>query len=187
METGMVEQIHHLPDDEFGEGLTVIDNRLIQLTWKSGKGYVYDKDTFELLDTFYYETEGWGITCDGVYLYMSDGSSTIHVLDTGTYREVKRIHVQFQNLPVTQINELEYIKGAIYANIWKTTDIIIIDPENGFVMGKIDFSTILQEFGNNQGEIDVMNGIAFDQEKDKIYITGKLWSQLFEIEVIEIQ
>ena len=140
---GTVLQQFNLPAAYFGEGLTRHNSRLVQLTWREHQGFVYDLDSFTLLDTFSYPTEGWGLTSDGQYLIMSDGSPTLTFLDPETYTPVKRINVTSQNQPVAHLNELEYIKGLVFANVWQTDLIAMINPENGKVTGWLDLTGLL--------------------------------------------
>ncbi len=181
LETGTVIQIHDLPNQFFGEGITIFGDKIIQLTWKSRIGLVYDKNSFELLQEFEYSTEGWGITHNGSMLIMSDGTAILYFLDPETFQTVGQIQVHDED-PVTLLNELEYIHGSVYANIWKEDKIVIINPHTGQVTGWIDLTGIRDLL--NQETIDVLNGIAFDQEEDRLFVTGKWWSKLFEIEII---
>jgi glutamine cyclotransferase len=180
LETGIVSQIHDLPDQFFGEGITVFYDKIIQLTWKSGIGFVYDKNSFELLQEFEYSTEGWGITHNGSMLIMSDGTATLYFLDPETFQTISELDV-YDKEPVTMLNELEYIHGSVYANIWKEDKIVIINPQTGQVTGWIDLIGIRDLL--DEEKIDVLNGIAFDQEGNRLFITGKWWSKLFEIEI----
>ncbi len=183
LETGDVLRLYSLPVQLFGEGVTVYGDRIFQLTWKANVGFVYDKDTFELLQRFSYPTEGWGITHDGQRLIMSDGTSILHFLDPETLEEIGQIEVYDQNGPVTRLNELEYIHGEVYANIWKTDRIARIDPHTGRVVGWIDLTGLLTEQDRVE-PVDVLNGIAYDAENDRLFVTGKLWPKIFEIEII---
>jgi glutaminyl-peptide cyclotransferase len=183
LETGTILQIHELPDQFFGEGITIYGDRIIQLTWQSNVGFVYDKTSFELLQQFDYPTEGWGITHDGEHLIMSDGTSTLHFMDPQTFEETGQISVSDSNGPVTRLNELEYIHGEIYANIWQTDRIARIDLETGQVVGWIDLEGLLPAEGRIE-PVDVLNGIAYDAEADRLFVTGKLWPKLFEIEIV---
>lgn len=183
LETGRIEKIHHLAKEHFGEGLTVYRNRLYQLTWRSRIGFIYDIDTFQEVGRFTYDSEGWGLTSDGKHLIMSDGSSQLRFLDTRTFKVVKTLSVQLQGRPLKNLNELEYIKGDIYANIWNTSVIARISPHHGLVTGWIDLDGLEAYFGRD-ARIDVLNGIAYDHEKNRLFITGKLWPRLFEIELI---
>jgi glutamine cyclotransferase len=182
LETGNVLQILALSNQFFGEGITIFDDRIIQLTWQSRTGFVYDDD-FELLQTFKYPTEGWGITHDGTSLIMSDGTSTLYFWDPETFTETNRIAVYDDDGPVVRLNELEYIHGEIYANVWQTDLIARIDPQTGQVVGWIDLEGLLTLEGTNQ-TVDVLNGIAYDTAGDRLFVTGKLWPKLFEIELV---
>jgi glutamine cyclotransferase len=181
LETGNVTQLYSLPDQFFGEGITIFEEKIVQLTWKSGKGFVYDRSSFDLLQEFTYPTEGWGITHNGSVLIMSDGTATLYFLDPETFQTTGQVEV-YDEEPVTSLNELEYINGRVYANIWKKDQIAIINPETGKVTGWIDLSGINDE--ENQNIYTVLNGIAYDQNGDRLFVTGKMWSQLFEIEIV---
>lgn len=183
LKTGNILQIHKIPDQYFGEGITLYKDTLIQLTWKSNIGFIYDKNTFESMSEFSYSTEGWGITFDGKRLIMSDGTSTLHFLDPSTLKTVANIEVKDNNTPITKINELEYVKGKIYANIWQTDKIAIIEPSNGQVSGWIDLSGLLSPLDYSD-KVDVLNGIAYDVRADRLFVTGKLWPLLFEIKLV---
>jgi glutamine cyclotransferase len=183
LETGAVLQIRELSDQLFGEGITIYGDKIIQLTWQSNIGFVYDKDSFELLQEFNYSTEGWGITHDGERLIMSDGTSTLHFLDPQTFEEISQLEVFDNDGPVTRLNELEYIQGEIYANVWQTDLVARIAPETGRVIGWIDLRGLLTAEDRLE-PVDVLNGIAYDAEADRLFVTGKLWPKLFEIELI---
>jgi len=181
LETGKVLQSFVLTDQFFGEGITVFGDRIIQLTWQSRKGFVYDKDSFDLLQEFSYPTEGWGITHDGSRLIMSDGTATLYFLDPETFERVGQIDVRDTG-PVTRLNELEYVGGEVYANVWRENRIAVINPQTGQVRAWIDLTGI-QSLGN-QGPDDVLNGIAYDANSGGLFVTGKRWPQLFEIELV---
>lgn len=183
LETGDILQIRELSDQFFGEGITIYGERIIQLTWQSNIGFVYDKNSFELLQEFSYSTEGWGITHDGTRLIMSDGTSTLHFLDPQTFAETGHVEVFDNDGPVTRLNELEYIQGEIYANVWQTDRIARIAPETGRVIGWVDLGGLLSAEDRSQ-PVDVLNGIAYDAQTDRLFVTGKLWPKLFEIELI---
>ena len=184
LETGETLQIYELPPQFFGEGVTIYGNKIIQLTWKSHIGFVYDKYSFKLMQDFNYPDEGWGITHDGKHLIMSDGSSTLHFLDPETFKEIGQIEVSANDIPVTRINELEYIQGEIYANIWQTERIARINPLTGQVISWIDLKGILSPEDHSE-TVDVLNGIAYDAKNSRLFVTGKFWPKLFEIELIE--
>jgi glutamine cyclotransferase len=182
LETGEVIQVYGLPEQFFGEGITVFGDKIIQLTYTSGKGFVYDKNSFDLLQEFEYPTDqGWGITYNDSALIMSDGSATLYFLDPATFQSVGQVEVHDEE-PVTSLNELEYINGSVYANIWKEDKIAIINPQNGQVTGWIDLGGLRDSV--NQLTSDVLNGIAYDQKTGRLFVTGKLWSKLFEIELV---
>jgi glutamine cyclotransferase len=184
LETGNVLQMYALPDEFFGEGITVFGDRIIQLTWQHQKGFVYDKNSFDLLQEFSYPTEGWGITNDGSQLIMSDGTANLYFLDPVTFEKTGQVEVH-DNETVTNLNELEYINGEVYANIWFTNKIAIINPHTGQVRGWIDLTGIYNQ--ENGDPNSVLNGIAYDAEGDRLFVTGKMWSQLFEIELIALK
>ena len=180
LETGNVTQLYELPDDLFGEGITIFGDKIIQITWQNHAGFVYDKNSFDLLQEFTYSTEGWGITNDGNNLIMSDGTANLYFLDPETFQIIDQIEV-IDEEPITQLNELEYIDGRVYANIWHENKIAIIDPETGQVTGWIDLSGINN--AENIGE-NVLNGIAYDQNSERLFVTGKRWSKIFEIKLV---
>jgi len=185
LETGNVLQSYALPAELFGEGITVFGDRIIQLTWQDQKGFVYDKHSFDLLREFSYSTEGWGITNDGSQLIMSDGTANLYFLDPETFQKVGQVEVRDGNASVTNLNELEYINGEVYANIWLTDKIAIINPQTGQVNGWIDLTGIYNQA--NRDPNSVLNGIAYDAEGDRLFVTGKMWSQLFQIKVIALK
>lgn len=183
LETGNILQTHKLPDEFFGEGITIYGDRIIQLTYQSNVGFVYDKQTLELLREFSYPTEGWGITHDGKHLIMSDGSPMLYFLDPETFAQVHRMMVFERDAPVWGLNELEYIDGQIYANVLPTERIARIEPETGQVIGWIDLSGILTVQGYSE-PVDVLNGIAYDATNSRLFVTGKFWPKIFEIKLI---
>lgn len=182
-ETGTVTQLYALPKQYFGEGITSFGDRLIQLTWQSNVGFVYDKESFELLQQFNYPTEGWGLTHNGEYLLMSDGTANLYFLNPTTFERVRQVEVRDQGQPVPLLNELEYIDGEVYANIWKTDRIARIAPDTGQVTAWIDLSGLLKPEDVVQ-PVDVLNGIAYDAENERLFVTGKWWPKLFEIELV---
>jgi len=186
LKTGNVLQVYKLPDEYFGEGITIFRDTIIQLTWKSNKGFVYDKNNFEVLRDFTYETEGWGITHDEKHLIMSDGTSTLYFLDADTFKVTGHIQVDDKDKPVGNLNELEYIDGQIYANVWPTDSIAMIAPDSGYVTGWIDLSGILPPQIDGM-PVDVLNGIAYDATNGRLFVTGKLWPWLYEIELVTKQ
>jgi glutaminyl-peptide cyclotransferase len=182
LKTGRVLQINNLSEEYFGEGITLYGGKIIQLTWQSHTGFVYEQNNLKLLDEFSYPTEGWGIAHDDSRLIMSDGTSILRFWDPTTYSQIGQVEVRDQGLPVDNINELEYVRGSIYANIWKTDKIAIIEPRDGRISGWIDLSGLLAT-QNYHGPVDVLNGIAYDQPTDRLFVTGKLWPDLFEIKL----
>jgi len=183
LETGNVLQIHKLPDEFFGEGITIYGDRIIQLTYLSRVGFVYNKETFKLLQEFNYPTEGWGLTHDGNYLIMSDGTPMLYFLDPETFAQNHKIMVLDQDSPVWGLNELEYIDGQIYANVWPTERIVRIEPETGEVIGWIDMEGILAPQDHSE-PVDVFNGIAYDPANRRLFVTGKFYPKLYEIKLV---
>jgi glutamine cyclotransferase len=186
LNTGRVLKIKKLPEAYFGEGITLWKDQIYQLTWRSGVCFVYDKETFEKKREFRYQTEGWGLTHDGKYLIMSDGTSTLYFRDPDTFTIVKKLEVKEKEVPVTSLNELEYMKGEIYANVWQTDLIVRISPETGKVLGWIDLTGLLSE-SEQTPDTDVLNGIAYDAEKDRLFVTGKNWPKLLEIKIVPLK
>lgn len=181
--TGWVLKEYDLPKQYFGEGLTDWGDTLIQLTWTSGIAFVYDRSAFTVRRTFHYTGEGWGLTHDSTSLILSDGSAILRFLDPATFRETRKLKVRDENnRPVADLNELEYIRGEIYANIWHEDRVARISPRTGRVMGWIDLSGLLKP-GDTSDEEAVLNGIAYDAKSDRLFVTGKLWPKLFEIKV----
>jgi len=184
LQSGKILLRHDLPDKLFGEGLTLFNNKLYQLTWKAGKVFVYDREHFNLLHEFSIPTEGWGLTNDGKRLIMSDGTSVLRFMDPDTFQKVSQLAVKDEKGPVKNINELEYIHGLILANIYLTNEIVMIDSETGKVVGRIDLQNLV-ELIRKQGINTHANGIAYDQVNDRLYLTGKGWSLLFEVELVD--
>lgn len=183
IETGKVLQICELDEEYFGEGITIFGDKIIQLTYKAGIGFVYDKETFKPLEQFSYPTEGWGITHNNVHLIRSDGTPNLHFLDPESYEPVRTIEVTDQNVPAWGLNELEYIDGKIYANLWPSETIVIIEPAMGKVIGKIDMKGLLPH-GDYNPQTDVLNGIAYDPAGKRLFVTGKNWPKLYEIKIV---
>jgi glutamine cyclotransferase len=181
LETGRVLKEVSVPSRYFAEGLTNWGSTLIQLTWKAHVAFVYDRATFRLLRTMQYPWEGWGLTQDGKHLILSDGSATLHFLNPETLAEVRSLRVTDRGRPVEQLNELEYIHGEIYANVWMTDRIARISPESGKVLDWIDLTGILPEIEIRSRDA-VLNGIAFDAGHNRLFVTGKLWPRLFQIQ-----
>jgi glutamine cyclotransferase len=182
--TGAVLKIQPVSAFYFGEGITVLGNRLFELTWKNGVAFVYDANTFQTMDTLHYQGEGWGLTYDGQHLVMSDGSSALRILDPATFRELNRVPVHDGSRPVADLNELEYIDGEIWANVWQTDRVARIDPRTGQVNSWVDFTGLLRQ-SDRTPETDVLNGIAYDAQGKRIFVTGKRWPKLFQIQVME--
>ena len=184
LETGTVVQLHQLDDRFFAEGLALFGNRLLQLTWRANKGFAYRLDSFEPLAEFAYPTEGWGLTYDGELLIMSDGSATLYFRDPFTFAEVSRITVAAHDKPVSQLNELEWVAGEVFANIWQTDTIARIDPTTGQVAGWIDLTGLLSDTDRRGSNAEVLNGIAYDPEGERLFVTGKRWPKLYQIELV---
>jgi glutaminyl-peptide cyclotransferase len=178
---GSVLQQVALPPEIFGEGITVVGDRILQLTWRSHLGYVYDRSSFAQLRTFTYPTEGWGLTYDGTRLVMSDGSATLRFLDAETLAEVGQIQVRAGGQPVQRLNELEYVNGVVFANVYQSDQVAAIDPTSGEVQYWIDLSQ-LNPAQQATGD-EVLNGIAYDAQNQRLLVTGKRWPTLFEIRV----
>lgn len=183
LKTGQVLQKHELPAQYFGEGLTDWKSNLIQLTWQAHVGFVYDRFSFRLLRTFTYPWEGWGLTQDGRHLIESDGSSTLHLMDPATFKPAGQIKVTDAGKPVRNLNELEYINGEIYANVWMTDRIARISPKTGKVIAWINLKGLLPA-SERRSRDAVLNGIAYDHKTDELFVTGKLWPKLFEIKIV---
>jgi len=184
LETGEVILERSLANQYFGEGIAVWGDSLFQLTWREKKGFVYNLADFEPAAEFSYATEGWGLTHDGSRLIMSDGTSTLYFLNPETRKVTGRVEVYDNAGPVRRLNELEYIDNRVYANVWRTNRIVIINPTTGMVEGVIDLEGLLENVATTGSE-DVLNGIAYDAANDRLYVTGKLWPALFEIELVE--
>ncbi len=190
METGKAVKQQKIDSAEFGEGIVVLNDTLYQLTWQNNVVNVYDKSTFKKIREIKWPFEGWGLTTNGKELIISTGSSNIFFVDPHSFKILRQINVMDNNGPVSLLNELEYVNGSIYSNIYETDYIVKINPDNGNVTGKIDFSNLLQKSGMNYNPNNysvntgnVLNGIAYDSTKKSFYITGKLWPALFEIKL----
>ncbi len=177
--TGNVLQEITLPEQYFGEGITILNDSIVQLTWQSHLGFVYDKNSFAILGNFTYPTEGWGLTYDGRNFIMSDGSDNLFFLKASNFQRIGQIWVHDGNFSVFDLNELEFVNGEIYANVWHQQKIAVIDPETGSIRAWIDLTGL----GNSSGE-NVLNGIAYDAKNDRLFVTGKDWAQLFEIKLV---
>jgi glutaminyl-peptide cyclotransferase len=179
--SGRVLQERQIPDRYFGEGIVNWQTHLIELTWKAQVGFVYDLATLKPLQQFSYLGEGWGLTQNGRWLIMSDGTPELRFLDPATLQTVGELQVTYQGRPLRQLNELEWVKGEIYANIWQTNWIARIDPDSGEVKGLINLSGLLPASDFVPGQTDVLNGIAYDAQTDRLFVTGKNWPKLFQI------
>jgi glutamine cyclotransferase len=182
-ETGKVLQSINLPAEYFGEGITIFNDKIIQLTYMSKVGFVYDKKTFQKLHEFNYPKQGWGITHDGKRLITSDGTPTLYFLDPQTFEVISSVDVYYNNNLLWDINELEFVDGWIYANIWKTDRIAIIEPKTGQVIALVDLTGLLAG-PDRPRNVDVLNGIAYDAENHRLFVTGKFWPKLFEIKLV---
>jgi glutaminyl-peptide cyclotransferase len=180
LRTGEVVRQADIDPRYYGEGIAVWKNRLIQLTWKNEIGFLYDLNTFELRSTFHYSGEGWGLTSDSSHLIMSDGTSDLRTLDPNTFSEIGRVHVTCEGRAIHYINELEWVKGEVYANIWRTNLIARINPTTGEIVGLIDL-TDLAASAVKPGAENVLNGIAYDAAADRLFVTGKYWPALYQI------
>jgi glutaminyl-peptide cyclotransferase len=185
LQTGKVIQQIPLQPKYFGEGITVLNRQIVQLTWVTHIGFIYDQSTFRMLRDFNYTGEGWGLANDGTQIYMSDGTPDIRILDPTTLEERRRITVRDGGVPVKMLNELEYVRGELYSNVWQTDRIARISLKDGSVVGWIDMTGILTPEERSKASPDVLNGIAFDQLGNRLFVTGKLWPKLFEIQVVE--
>jgi len=183
LKDGKIIKKQMLADKYFGEGITIYKDNIYQLTWKSGIGFIYNLD-FKLINKFTYNYQGWGLTHNKDHLIVSDGTNTIRFLDPQTLEVVRKIKVTKNNKKVININELEYIKGKIYANIWQKNYIVIINPENGRITAIVDLEKIINP-KNYDYNLNVLNGIAYDSENDRLFVTGKLWPKIFEIKIIK--
>ena len=181
LEDGVVLQLHELDDEYFGEGLTVIGDRIVTLTWKNGKAFVWDADDLEPRGEHAYEGEGWGLTHDSTRLILSDGTAALRFLDPVTLEETGRVPVTLQGRPVTQINELEWVEGEVFANLWQTDFIIRINPTTGEITGIIDLTDLMPDRSGLDPTDAVLNGIAWDPVGRRLFVTGKNWPTLFEI------
>lgn len=182
LKTGKIIKIIKLAHEYFGEGITILGKNIYQLTWLNKTGFIYDLEEFKKVSTFSYEGEGWGITTDGQYLFMSDGSAVITCIDPMTFAVVRKIIVHEGQQQIGNLNELEFIKGEIWANIFREDLIVRISPVTGKVLGWIDLSQLYSLIPKHS-RMDVLNGIAYDHDRDRIFVTGKLWPKIFEIKL----
>jgi glutamine cyclotransferase len=184
LKTGKVLKKVDVPLEFFAEGMTVLDGKVYQLTWQEHKGFIYDAETLKKLGEFSYQGEGWGLTHDGESLIMSDGTNQLRFLHPNTLQVKRTISVFDKGEPLAQLNELEFIRGEIWANIWQTDKIVQLDPQTGKILGWIDLTGLLPT-RDYTPETDVLNGIAYDKEGDRLFVTGKLWPKLFEIRLVK--
>ena len=184
LKTGEIIKSVDIDDKYFGEGITVFKDKIYQLTWTSGQCFVYDAKTFKNIKTYKYFGEGWGLTNDGKNLIMSDGTNMLKIIDPDKFSTINTISVTDNNVPINNLNELEYIDGEVWANIWMQNKIAVINPENGNVVKWIDLSELLATLEPNE-KADVLNGIAFDKQSKKIYLTGKNWKNVFSVKIVK--
>jgi len=182
LETGHVRQEVKLDDKYFGEGIAVLGGKIFQLTWQNHRGFIYDLSSMKLEGGFSFTGEGWGLTTDGTSLIMTDGTNRIRFIDPATFKVTRTIDVLAHGKPVDGLNELEYVKGELYANVWQTQFVLQIDPATGRILGSIDFVGILPAADRTK-DTDVMNGIAYDAKDDRLFVTGKNWPWLYEVRV----
>lgn len=180
LQTGKVLKKIPVASQYFAEGMTLLNGRIFQLTWQNQKGFIYEPENFRQIGEFAYTGEGWGLTHDGQSLILSDGTNQIRFINPETFKVERAISVVYKGKEVMELNELEYIRGEIYANIWQTDEIIRIDPKTGKVLGVIDLTGLLPGKRANEAD-DVLNGIAYDEKGQRIFVTGKRWPKLFEI------
>lgn len=187
LEDGAVLKTKRLASRYFGEGITIVNGRIYQLTWQTNIAFVYDLETFETITSHYYPTEGWGLTWDGTHLILSDGTDSLQFIDPETFAVQRTVDVQVEGTPVTYLNELEYINGEVWANVWQTNEIVRIDPQSGAVMGIIDLTGLVDQTTTG-GPESVLNGIAWEATDEigngRLFVTGKLWGNIFEITLI---
>jgi glutaminyl-peptide cyclotransferase len=185
LQSGKVLQKLDMRDDVFAEGMTIFNNKIYQLTWTEGICFVYDLATFKLEKEVKYPGEGWGLTHDDKNLFLSDGTHVIRILDPETFETVRTISVfDAQGKPMMELNELEYVKGELWANVWQEDFVVRIDPASGKLLGTIDLKKLVKDATRDSKKADVLNGIAYDPAGDKIFVTGKKWDKLFEIKVV---
>ena len=185
LKTGKVLQKFDLSRDYFGEGVTILGDKIYQITWREGTAFVYDVNDFKLLREFRYPGQGWGLTHDGTNLIMSDGTHVIRYINPENFQTIRTISVfDERGRPQMNLNELELIKGEIWANVWEDETILRIDPANGKILGKINLEKLARDQMKSSPDADVLNGIAYDSEGDRVFVTGKRWNKLFEIKII---
>jgi glutamine cyclotransferase len=184
LESGRVLRSVALAKEYFGEGMTILKGSVFMLTWQNGEAFVYGQDDFRQLKSYKYAGEGWGLTHDGGSLIMSDGTSQLKFLDPDTFGVRRVLSVTDAGAPVAQLNELEYVRGEIFANVWQDDRIARIDPKTGRVTGWVDLTGLLPESERDE-DTDVLNGIAYDESGDRLFVTGKLWPKLYEIKLVK--
>ncbi len=184
LKTGKVLKLIPVPREYFAEGMTVCHNKVFQLTWQNNKGFIYDPTDFNKLGEFRYDGEGWGLTHDADSLIMSDGTNQLRFIDPETFAVRRTVSVFENGQPLNELNELEYVKGEIFANVWQTDRVVRIDPRDGRLTGTIDLSGLLPG-ADRDAETDVLNGIAYDEHGDRLFVTGKNWPKLFEIRLVK--
>ena len=182
--TGTVLQEYTLPTQYFGEGIAIVNDKIIQLTWQTNIGFIHNKNTFALLGNFTYPTQGWGLTYDGKNLIMSDGTDHLYFLNPTTFKQTGEIQVHNGNTTLVNVNSLCYINGEVYANIWLTNTIVIINPQNGQVEASIDLTGLPASAAINSNSNAVLNGIAYDPQGDRLFVTGKDWADLYQIKLV---
>ncbi len=183
-QTGKVLQKQDVPSDYFGEGITILGDKIFQITWHEGTAFVYNLSDLKLQKELRYPGQGWGLTNDGTNLFMSDGTHVIRVINPEDFKTVRTIVVNDESgKPIMQLNELEMVNGEIWANIWQTGWIIRIDPQTGKLLGRVDINKLADDVKDKEDDADVLNGIAYDKAGDRLFVTGKLWKKLYEIKV----
>jgi glutamine cyclotransferase len=184
VKTGKPDKKVILDDQYFGEGITILNNKIYQLTWQNKKGFVYDLKTFKKLRDFDYETEGWGITHDDQFLIMSDGTDKLIYLDTVSFKPVKTLYIKDEKgLRVNKLNELEYVEGFIFANVWETNTIVKIDPKTEKIVGRLNLTSLMQDSKMRNSQSDVLNGIAYHPGTKLLLVTGKLWPRIYVLQL----
>jgi glutamine cyclotransferase len=183
--TGRILKLLPVSAEFWGEGLAVVGDNAYQVTWRNGQGFVYDADTFRLKREFKFAGEGWGLTTDGKLLVLSDGTSQIRFLEPKKLQVVRTVEVTADGKPVKWLNELEWVNGEIFSNVWQSNEVLRIDPATGRVVGRVDFSGLLPP-QDRTPETDVLNGIAYDAASDRLFITGKRWPKIFEVRLKEV-
>ncbi len=186
VKTGIADKKITLSKEYFGEGITILNNKIYQLTWQNKKGFVYDLNSYEKLNEFSYTSEGWGLTHNNAHLIMSDGTSKLHYLDTVTLKATRTIEVTYNGKPVNALNELEYFNGFVYANIWQTNWVAKIDPASGLVSGFLDFTKLAQQANLLNPNADVLNGIAWHAGTQSLLVTGKYWPYIYVVKLKEL-